>query len=74
MARVTIEDCLEKVDNRFVLIHVTTKRAKELFKGAYPLVKCKNREVVTALREIASGAVTYTFDDAPTESKSKSSS
>lgn len=58
MARVTVEDCLENVDNRFVLVHAAAQRTKELFKGAYPLVKCKNREVVTSLREIAEGKVT----------------
>lgn len=58
MARVTVEDCLEKVDNRFALVHVASKRAKELFKGAYPLIKCKNKEVVTSLREIAHSVVT----------------
>ena len=57
MARVTIEDCLDNVPNRFVLVHVATQRAKELYKGAYPQVQCKNREVVTALREIAAGHV-----------------
>ena len=57
MARVTVEDCLENVDNRFVLVHAAAKRTKELFKGAIPLVKCKNREVVCSLREIAEGKV-----------------
>jgi len=57
MARVTVEDCLENVDNRFILVHATAQRTKELFKGSLPLVKCKNREVVTALREIAEGKV-----------------
>jgi DNA-directed RNA polymerase subunit omega len=58
MARVTVEDCLEHVDNRFVLVHAASQRAKELFRGAQPRVKCKNREVVTALREIATGQIT----------------
>ncbi len=57
MARVTVEDCLEHVDNRFILVHVAAQRAKELFKGSYPLVRSKNREVVTSLREIAAGLV-----------------
>ena len=68
MARVTVEDCLENVENRFVLIHVAAKRAKELFKGSYPLVKCKNREVVTSLREVADGAVTYTLKESASDS------
>ena len=63
MARVTIEDCLENVDSRFALVHVTVKRAKELHRGSQPLTDCKNREIVTALREIASGAVTFSHQD-----------
>lgn len=58
MARVTVEDCLDSIENRFALVHAATKRAKMIFKGSYPLVPCKNREVVTALREIAAGKVT----------------
>jgi len=53
MARVTVEDCLEKVDNRFGLVYVTSKRTKELIRGAKPLYPCNNKEIVTALREIA---------------------
>ena len=57
MARVTIEDCLEKVGNMYELVHLATRRARQLYKGADPLVKSKNRIVVTALREIAAGKV-----------------
>ncbi len=57
MARVTIEDCLEKVDNRFILIHMAAKRVRQLKKGEPQLVRTSNREVVTALREIAAGKV-----------------
>jgi DNA-directed RNA polymerase subunit omega len=57
MARVTIEDCLTRVDNMYELVHLATKRARQLYKGADPLVKSKNRIVVTALREIAAGKV-----------------
>lgn len=57
MARVTIEDCLKNVDNMYELVHLATKRARQLFKGSDPLVKSKNRIVVTALREIAAGKV-----------------
>ncbi|MEK6578595.1 MAG: DNA-directed RNA polymerase subunit omega [Bdellovibrionota bacterium] len=57
MARVTIEDCLDNVDNMYELVHLATSRTRQLFKGADPLVKCKNRVIVTALREIASGKV-----------------
>jgi DNA-directed RNA polymerase subunit omega len=57
MARVTIEDCLQHVDNMYELVHLATKRTRQLFKGAEPLVKSKNRVIVTALREIAAGRV-----------------
>ena len=57
MARVTVEDCLEKVENRFELVLLATRRAKELLKGARPLVESENKEVVTALREIAADKV-----------------
>ncbi len=57
MARITVEDCLDKVENRFELVHLAIKRVKELKKGAPPLVECDNKEVVTALREIAAGKV-----------------
>ena len=57
MARVTVEDCLKKVDNRFELIHLATKRIRQLTKGAEPLIICKNKETVVALREIAAGKV-----------------
>ena len=59
MARVTIEDCLEKVENRYELVHLTAKRVKQLREGDDHLVRSKNKEVVTALREIAAGKVTH---------------
>jgi DNA-directed RNA polymerase subunit omega len=59
MARVTVEDCLEKVDNRFMLVMLASKRVKQLYKGAKPLIDPKNnRYVVTSLREIAAGKLT----------------
>jgi len=57
MARITVEDCLKKVDNRFALIHLAAKRVRQLRKGAEPLVRAKNKDVVIALREIAAGKV-----------------
>jgi DNA-directed RNA polymerase subunit omega len=57
MARVTIEDCLKHVENMYELVHLATKRARQLYKGSEPLVKSKNRLVVTSLREIAAGRV-----------------
>ena len=58
MARVTVEDCLEQVENRFVLVHLAAERARQLRKGASPLSDRKNKEVVLSLREIASGVIT----------------
>jgi len=57
MARITVEDCLEKVDNRFRLIHLASERVRQLRKGAEPLYVCKNKNVVVALREIAAGKI-----------------
>jgi len=61
MARVTVEDCLEKVDNRFLLVMLAAKRVKQLYKGARPLIENKsdNKNVVLALREIAAGKTSY---------------
>ncbi len=59
MARVTIEDCLEKVENRYELVHLTAKRVKQLRDGDEPTVRSKNKEVVTALREIAAGKIRH---------------
>ena len=61
MARITVEDCLREVPNRCLLVMVATKRAKQLFKGAEPLIenKSKNRNVVLSLREIAAGKVDF---------------
>jgi DNA-directed RNA polymerase subunit omega len=57
MARVTVEDCLEKVSSRFELVLLAARRAKQLLKGSRPLVETHNREVVSALREVAAGKV-----------------
>ncbi|MCX5799347.1 MAG: DNA-directed RNA polymerase subunit omega [Proteobacteria bacterium] len=59
MARITVEDCMDTVENRFELVHLSTKRAKQLLKGSKPLVRSTNREVVTALREIAEKLVYF---------------
>ena len=60
MARVTVEDCLKKVDNRFALVHLVSKRAKQLLKGDQPVIqKVRNKYVVTSLREVAKGLVTF---------------
>ena len=58
MARVTIEDCLKNVDNRFTLVHLAAKRVRQVREGADLLVKSsKNEDVVTVLREIAAGRI-----------------
>ncbi len=57
MARVTVEDCLEKIPNQLELSILGAMRAQQLLKGARPLVKTDNREIVVALREIAAGKV-----------------
>lgn len=61
MARVTVEDCLDVIPNRFQLAMVASKRAKQLYKGAEPLIenKSKNKKVVLALREIAAEVIKY---------------
>ena len=60
MARVTIEDCLRNVDNRFALVLLATQRTRQLMSGAQRLVEAeKNKDAVTALREIAAGYVSY---------------
>lgn len=65
MARITVEDCLEKVNNRFTLIHMAAKRVRQLRKGAEPTVLSKNKDIVVSLREIAAGHVI--IDETPDE-------
>ena len=58
MARTTVEDCLDNVDNRFQLVLVAARRARELSNGADPLVERDNdKDTVIALREIAEGLI-----------------
>jgi DNA-directed RNA polymerase subunit omega len=58
MARITIEDCLRRVNNRFIVVHMADQRTRQLLKGSQLLVKAPdNREVVQSLREIAAGKV-----------------
>jgi DNA-directed RNA polymerase subunit omega len=58
MARVTTEDCLEKIGNHFALVLLASQRARQLNTGSAPRVICTNRAAVTSLREIALGKVT----------------
>jgi DNA-directed RNA polymerase subunit omega len=57
MARITVEDCLQQVNNRFLLVQMAIKRVKQYREGYTPLVESKNKEIVTSLREIAAGKV-----------------
>ena len=57
MARITVEDCQRRVDNRFLLVQMAIKRVRQYREGYEPLVESKNKEVVTALREIAAGKI-----------------
>ena len=63
MARITVEDCLEHLSNRFSLVLVSAERSKQLLRGAEPLLENEggNKEVVQALREIAAGM--FDIDD-----------
>jgi DNA-directed RNA polymerase subunit omega len=63
MARVTVEDCLEKVPNRFSLVLLVAKRAKQLMKGSELTVATRgNKLIVGALREVAVGNVAFEYD------------
>lgn len=58
MARITVEDCLDHVDNLFDLVMIASKRARKLANGAEPLVEWENdKATVVALREIAAGLI-----------------
>jgi DNA-directed RNA polymerase subunit omega len=64
MARVTVEDCLDKVPNRFALVLLVAKRAKQLLKGSDLTVATKgNKYIVGALREVAAGNVAFDMDE-----------
>ncbi len=62
MARVTVEDCLEKVANRFALVILASERARQLARGGDALIECDNKPAVTALREIADDKVKFRED------------
>ena len=58
MARVTVEDCLRRCSNRFLLVHAGAKRVRQIREGAQYLIHSpKNEDIVIALREIAAGKV-----------------
>ncbi len=58
MARITVEDCLQRVPNRFLLVHMVAKRVRQIREGSEYLVSSpKNEDIVVSLREIAAGRV-----------------
>lgn len=57
MARITVEDCLAQVSNRFLITQMGIKRVKQYREGYEPLVESKNKEIVNSLREVAAGKV-----------------
>ena len=59
MARVTVEDCIDREDNRFALVILASKRARQIMKGSAPRVHSDNRPNVTSLREVAKGKVHF---------------
>ena len=64
MARITVEDCLENVTNRFLLVRLTAKRAKQILAGDSAVTDSKgNKSVVTALREIAANKVRFAVEE-----------
>ena len=64
MARITVEDCLDQVDNRFELVLLATRRARQIARGAEPLVdEANDKSTVIALREIAEGLISHEMLD-----------
>ena len=64
MARITIEDCLRKVDNRFLLVNMVAKRVRQIREGSDFLVSSpKNEDIVVSLREVAAGKVKFKEDE-----------
>lgn len=68
MARITVEDCLKKIPNRFILVNMVAKRVRQIREGSDYLVSApKNEDVVVALREVAAGRVGSKSEDEPQE-------
>ena len=64
MARITIEDCLQNENNRFSLVRLASRRAKQLLSGSTPVTETRgNKAIVSALREIADGKVKFRRED-----------
>ena len=70
MARITVEDCLKRVPNRFLLVHMAAKRVRQIREGSEYLVSSsKNEDIVVSLREIAAGKVLIKQEDKETVKK-----
>ncbi|MBU0988471.1 MAG: DNA-directed RNA polymerase subunit omega [Proteobacteria bacterium] len=68
MARITIEDCLKRVSNRFILVNLVAKRVRQIREGSEYLVSSpKNEDIVVSLREIAAGKIVATQDQKENE-------
>lgn len=66
MARITVEDCLEKVHNRFLLVNLVAKRVRQIREGSEYLVSSpKNEDIVISLREVAAGKIALRQDKEP---------
>ena len=65
MARVTIEDCLRLIQNRYKLVHLCTARARQIIRGSRHMVESENGPIVTALREIAEDKVRFAIQKEP---------
>lgn len=66
MARITIEDCLKRVPNRFLLVHMAAKRVRQIREGSEYLVSSpKNEDIVVSLREVAAGKITLKKEEEP---------
>ena len=72
MARITIEDCLKRVSNRFLLVNMVAKRVRQIREGSDYLVSSpKNEDIVVALREVAAGKIITAESDAETEKEAE---
>ena len=68
MARITVEGCLRRGQNRFMLVHTVAKRVRQLREGAQPFVHSpKNERIVVALREVAAGKINLEEKDSEDE-------
>ena len=69
MARITVEDCVERVPNRFHLVQMAAIRAKQIKRGSRSMIPAgENKVVVTALREIAAGFIQPDYPEEPAKS------